>query len=62
MSSNITLTGLNLHHPIDPKMQHDFKGQYSKVKGQSVSYHDVVHLKPSTNVPTEDKPPTPYCL
>ena len=33
MSFNMTLTVLNLHHQTDPKMQQDFKGQYSKVKG-----------------------------
>ena len=41
------LTVLNLHQQTDPKVQQDFKGQYSKVKGQSVSHHDVAHLKPS---------------
>ena len=46
----------------DPKVQQDFKGQYSKVKGQSVLHHDVAHLKPSTNVPTKYKLPTPYSL
>ena len=43
-------------------MQQDFKGQYSKVKGQSVSHHDVAHLKPSSNVPTKYKLPTTYSL
>ena len=52
MNSNMTLTVLNLHQQTDPKVQQDFKGQYSKVKEQSVSHHDVAHLKPSTNVPT----------
>ena len=52
MNSNMT----------DPKVQQDFKGQYSKVKGQSVSHHDMAHLKPSTNVPTKYKLPTPYSL
>ena len=47
MNSNMTLTVLNLHQQTDPKVQQDFKGQYSKVKGQSVSHHDVAHLKPS---------------
>ena len=37
MNSNMTLTVLNLHQQTDPKVQQDFKGQYSKVKGQSVS-------------------------
>ena len=50
MNSNITLTVLNLHQQTDPKVQQDFKGQYSKVKGQSVVHYDVAHLKPSTNV------------
>ena len=31
MNSNMTLTVLNVHQQIDPKMQQDFKGQYSKV-------------------------------
>ena len=36
MNSNMTLTVLNLHQKIDPKVQQDFKGQghYSKVKVQ----------------------------
>ena len=46
MNSNMTLTVLNLHQQTDPKVQQDFKGQYSKVKGQSMSHHDVAHLKP----------------
>ena len=62
MNSNMTLTVPNLHQQTDPKVQQDFKGQYSKVKGQSVSHHDVAHLKPSTNVPTKYKLPTPYSL
>ena len=62
MNSNMTLTVLNLHQQTDLKVQQDFKGQYSKVKGQSVSHHDVAHLKPSTNVPTKYKLPTPYTL
>ena len=60
MNSNMTLTVLNLHQQTDPKVQQDFKGQYSKVKGQSVSHHDMGHLKPSTNVPTKYQLPTPY--
>ena len=32
MNSNMTLTVLNLHQQTDPKVQQDFKGQYSKVK------------------------------
>ena len=60
MNSNMTLTVLNLHQQTDPKVQQDLKGQYSKVKGQSVLYHDVAHLKPSTNVPTKYK--LPYSL
>ena len=31
MNSNMTLTVLNLHQQTDPKVQQDFKGQYSKV-------------------------------
>ena len=62
MNSNMTLTVLDLHQQTDPKVQQDFKGQYSKVKGQSVLHHDVAHLKPSTNVPTKYKLPTPYSL
>ena len=62
MNSNMTLTVLNLHQQTDPKVKQDFKGQYSKVKGQSVSHHDVAHLKPSTDVPTKYKLPTPYSL
>ena len=63
MNSNMTLTVLNLHEQTDPKVQQDFKGQYSKVKGQSVSMvNDVAHLKTSTNVPTKYKLPTPYSL
>ena len=62
MNSNMTLTVLNLHQQTDPKVQQDFKGQYSKVKGQSVLHHDVAHLKPSTNDPTKHKLPTPYSL
>ena len=62
MNSNMTLTVLNLYQQTDPKVQQDFKGQYSKVKGQSVSHHDVAHLKPSSNVPTTYKLPTPYSL
>ena len=62
MNSNMTLTVLNLHQQTDPKVQQDFKGQYSKVKRQSVLHHDVAHLKPSTNVPTKYKLPTPYSL
>ena len=57
MNSNMTLTVLNLHQQTDPKVQQDFKGQYSKVKGQSVLHHDVAHLKPSTNVRTKYKLP-----
>ena len=36
MNSNMTLTVLNLHKKIDPKVQQDFKGQgdYGKVKVQ----------------------------
>ena len=60
MNSNMTLTVLNLHQQTDPKVHQDFKGQYSKVKGQSVSHHDMAHLKHSTNVPTKYKLPTPY--
>ena len=56
----MTLTVLNLHQQTDPKVQQDFKVQYSKVKGQSVSHHDVAHLKPSTNVPTKYQLPTRY--
>ena len=33
MNINMTLTVLNLHQQTDPKVQQDFKGQYSKVKG-----------------------------
>ena len=62
MNSNVTLTVLNLHQQTDPKVQKDFKGQYSKVKGQSVLHHDVAHLKPSTNVPTKYKLCTPHSL
>ena len=62
MNSNMTLTVLNLHQKTDPKVQQDFNGQYSKVKGQSVLHHDVAHLKPSTNVPTKYKLPTLYSL
>ena len=62
VNSNMTLTVLNLHQQTDPKVQQDFKGQYSKVKGQSVLHHDVAHLKPSTSVPTKYKLPTPYSL
>ena len=62
MNSNMTLTVLNLHQQTDPKVQQDFKGQYSKVKGQSTLHHDVAHLKPSTNVPTKYKLPTPYFI
>ena len=40
MNSNMTLTVLNLHQQTDPKVQQDFKGQYSKVKGQSVLHHE----------------------
>ena len=54
-NSNMTLTVLNLHQQTDPKAQQDFKGQYSKVKDQSVA-----HVKPSTNVPTKYQLPTPY--
>ena len=50
MNSNMTLTVLNLHQQADPKVQ----------QGQSVLHHDVAHLKPSTNVPTKYKLPTPY--
>ena len=49
MNSNMILTVLNLHQQTDPKVQQDFKGHYSKVKGQLVLHHDVAHLKPSTN-------------
>ena len=62
MNSNMTLTVLNLHQQTDPKVQQDFKGQYNKVKGQSVSHHDVAHLKASNNVLTKYKLPTPYSL
>ena len=47
----MTLTVLNLHQQTDPKVQQDFKGQQSKVKGQLVLHHDVAHLKPSTDRP-----------
>ena len=43
MNSNMTLTVINLHQQTDPKVQQDLKGQYSKVKGQSVLHHDVAH-------------------
>ena len=62
MNCNRTLTVLNLHQQTDPKVQQDFKGQYSKVKGQSVLHHDVAHLKPSTNVPTKYQLPTPLTV
>ena len=62
MNSNMTLTVLNLHQQTDPKVQQDFKGQYSKVKGQSVLHHDVAHLKPSTNVSTKYQLPTPLTI
>ena len=44
ISSNITLTVLNLHQKTDPKVQQDFKGQghYDKVKLRS--HHDNAHL------------------
>ena len=60
MNSNMTLTVLNLHQQTDPKVQQDFKGQYSKVKGQSVLHHDIAHLLPTTNVLTKYQLPTPY--
>ena len=62
MNYNMTLTVLNLHQQTDPKVQQYFKGQYSKIKGQTVSHHDVAHLKPSTNVLTKYQLPTPYSL
>ena len=34
MNSNMTLAVLNLHQKRYPKVQQDFIGQYSKVKGQ----------------------------
>ena len=36
ITSNMTLTVLNLHQKTHPKVQQDFKGQghYDKVKGQ----------------------------
>ena len=43
MNCNMTLTVLNLHQQTDLKVQQEFKGQYSKVKGQSVSHDDVAH-------------------
>ena len=46
----MTLTVLNLHQQKDPKVQQDFKGQYRKAKGQSVS----------TAVSTKYQLPTPY--
>ena len=60
MNSNMTLTVLNLHQKIDPKVQQDFKGQghYDKVKSRS--YHGAAHLQPLTNVPTKHQPPTLY--
>ena len=54
------LTLLNLHQKTDPKVQQDLEGQYSKVKGQSVSHHDVAHLLRPTNVLTKYQLPTPY--
>ena len=51
MNSNMTLTVLNLHQQTDLKVQQDFKGQYSKLKGQSVSHHDVAHLKTLNQCP-----------
>ena len=60
MNSNMTLTVLNLHQQTDPKVQQDFKGQYSKVKVNQLSHHDVAHLKLSPNVLTMNKLPTPY--
>ena len=62
MNSNMTLTLLNLYQQTDPKVQQDFRGQYSKVKGQSVLHHDMAHLKPSTNVPTKYQLPTPLTV
>ena len=60
MNSNMTLTVLNLHQQTGPKVQQDFKGQYSKVKGQSVLHHNLAHLLPPTNVLTKYQLPTPY--
>ena len=60
MNSNMTLTVLNLPQQTDPKVQQDFKGQYSKYKGQSVLHHNVAHLLPTTNVLTKYQLPTPY--
>ena len=34
LAKGMTLTVLNLHQQTDPKMQQDFKGHYSNVKGQ----------------------------
>ena len=48
----MTLTVLDLHQQTDSKVQQDFKGQHSKFKGQSVSHHDVAHLKPSMSLPS----------
>ena len=45
MNSNMTLTVLSLHQQTDPKVQQDFKGQYSKVKGQSVSQSSQIKVK-----------------
>ena len=60
INSNMTLTVLNLHQKIDPKVQQDFKGQghYDKVKSRS--HHDAAHLHPLTNVPSKHQLPTPY--
>ena len=44
MNSNMTLTVLNLHQQTDRKVQQDFKGQYSKVKGQSMSLPSINFL------------------
>ena len=32
---NMTLTVINLHQKTNPKVQQDFKGHYTKIKGQS---------------------------
>ena len=60
MSSNMTLTVLNLHQKTEPKVQQDFKGQghYDKVNSGSHPY--AAHLQPLTNVPTKHQLPTPH--
>ena len=64
LNSNMTLTVLNLHQQTDPKVQQDFTARVNTARSKVNQCRTMTwaHLKPSTNVPTKYKLPTPYSL